>query len=96
MTYTEADLEGFTPYARSIIEMKQHSKTVSAGGKNSIFVNDSIGLTTATNIWAITGQNHPETALASGGGYNAKTYFDALKEYNSKTLWDSKYSQYWS
>lgn len=96
VTYTEADLEGFTPYARSIIEMKQHSKTVSAGGKNSIFVNDSIGLTTATNIWAITGQNHPETALASGGGYNAKTYFDALKEYNSKTLWDSKYSQYWS
>lgn len=96
VSYSEEDLNGFTPYAKSVIEMKQHSRTVSAGAKNSIFVNDSANLTVPTSFWAINGQNAPDIGLAPSGGYNAGTYFEALIKYNSQTFWNSKYSRYWS
>lgn len=93
--HTEADLEGFTPYARSVITLKQYSKTVPAYSKSKIYVNDANGLTNPSSFWAKSGQNAPEAGLAPSGGETAKTYFDGLKAYNSKSYWDSKYKQYY-
>lgn len=93
--HTESDLEGFTPYARSVINLKQHSKTVSAYSKSKIYVNAAGTLTDPNSFWAISGQNAPEKALSSSGGYSAKSYFDGMKSYNTKASWDNKYSQYY-
>lgn len=93
--HTEADLEGFTPYARSVITLKQYSKTVPAYSKSKIYVNDASGLTNPSNFWAKEGQNAPEAGLAPSGGETAKTYFEGMIAYNSKTYWDSKYKQYY-
>lgn len=93
--HTEADLKGFTPYARSVITLKQHSKTVPAYSKSKIYVNDASGLTNPSNFWAKEGQNAPEAGLAPSGGETAKTYFEGMITYNSKTYWDSKYKLYY-
>lgn len=93
--HTEEDLNGFTPYARSVINLKQHSKTVYAYSKSRIYMNAAGTLTDPAGFWAIQGQTQPQSALTSAGGYTAKTYFDGLKSYNTKSSWDNKYSRYY-